>query len=203
MSKYIWRLSSVLLSVLLLAACSMFSPIKKGPIQGYVLNAAPSINSKMRRTDATVLVLHPETNPVYDSTKIAFTLKPYQVTYYTQNHWVETPGSMLEPLLVKTLQRTKRYKSVLTPPYTGTYDYALRTQLQELRIDFTHKVPVLRMALQAQLINAGTNNLISSREFSSIVPMSACSPYAAVVAANRATARILGKMAKWTTINAR
>lgn len=202
MIKLLSRILIGLNVIVILSGCSILSPVKKGPMQGYVIDSAPTIDSKMRRTAATVLVLHPETNPVYDSRRIAFTAVPYQVTYYTNNYWVEAPAAMMESLIVKTLQRTKRYKSVLTPPYTGSYDYTLRTQIEELRIDFTHKVPILNMALQAQLIDAKTNNLISSREFTSFVPMSASTPYAAVIAANSAARRILGKMAKWVTVNA-
>ena len=201
MMKLLLRISVKLSLIFLLTGCSMFSPVKEGPMQGYMLDSAPMIDSKLRQSSSTLLVLHPDTNPVYDSKRIAFTLKPHQVTYYNHSHWAQPPAVMLEPLMVKTLQRSKRYKSVLTPPYAGTYSFALRTQIQELRIDYTSRVPVVHMVLQAQLINAKTNNLISSREFSSIVPMSACNPYAAVIAANSATRRILSKMVKWATVN--
>lgn len=184
---------------LFLTSCSMFSPVKQGPDQGYVLNKAPVIKSKLRKSANTLLVLRPETNPVYNTKRIAFTVKPYQITYYNKHHWVASPASMLHPLLVQTLQNTKRYRSVIMPPFTGTYAYTLRTQLQELRIDYLHQSPVLIMVLQAQLIRSSDSSLLSSREFDAIVPLPESSPYGGAVAANQATSRILAKLSTWVT----
>lgn len=193
----------VLLSMMTLSGCSFLSPVKTGPETGYVINKTPANVVKSRRHSAVLLVMNPDINPVYNSTRLAYTVRPYQITYYSSSHWVDTPSQMFAPLIAQTLQKTNRFKSIVTPPFTGQYHYALRTQIKTLLIDYTRTQPALQLTIQAQIISGYNGNLLSSRDFSAAIPLPQHSPYGAVYAANCAAEKVLREMAAWVVKSTR
>jgi len=50
---------------------------------------------------ATLLVLLPEISPAYDTARMAYSVKLYQLAYFRDNEWAETPAQMIQPLLVQ------------------------------------------------------------------------------------------------------
>lgn len=201
--KQIRNIAVALSGAVMMSGCSFMSPVKLPPDVGYVINTTPQHVQRARQHHRTLMIMRPETNPVYNTVRLAFTDRPYQISYYSYSHWVEVPADMLMPLLAETMQDTHRFRAIITPPYTGQYDYALRTQIQMLSIDYTQRVPVMQFHLQAQLLRASTGNVISSREFKTSVPLSQRTPFSAVVAANHATSIVLKNLAAWCVKSAR
>jgi len=146
---------------------------------------------------ASLLVLPPETEPIYDTTQMAYTTRAYEIGYFTQNEWAERPSQMMQPLIVQTIRNTYRFSEVLSPPHFGHHTYALRTEIQELRQDFTSDPATLRLALRFQLSRETTNQLIATKELSAQEAMLEKTPYAGVVAANDATSKLLRELAKF------
>lgn len=194
MKSFIRNLA-IISSVLILSSC--MSPVKLGPDCAYVINSVPDQVKMSRQRSLSLLVSTPDTNPVYNTTRMAFTTHPYQIGYYSRSHWVESPSSMLSPLMVQTLQKTHRFKAVVTPPFAGTYNYILHTQIKTLLIDYTCPTAVVELTLQEDLISATSGRLIASRVFTTKEPLPSKSPYGAVYAANQATERLLAKIATW------
>lgn len=184
-----------------LSAC--MAPVKVGPDTGYVINSVPDHVIKSRQRAITLLVALPETNPVYNTRRMAYTTCPYQITYYSQSRWVQAPADMLEPLLIQTLQKTNHFKAIVSPPYTGHYDYVMRTEIKTLLIDYTQRTPVLRLSLQGQIISAVSGSVRSSQDFTTSVPLPQLSPYGAVLAANCAVEELLREIAAWSVKNTR
>lgn len=198
------RLCTTLAAVLMclfLTGCSIMSPVKMGPDSGYVINAVPHPVVRSSRHINGLLVMTPETNPVFNSTRMAFTLKPYQITYYSDSRWIEAPSDMLTPLLIQTMQQTNHFTHVISPPFGGHYEYALRTNIKSLLIDYTQRRPVLRLILSEQLMRVQSGRVIASRTFTAAEPLPARSPYGAVIAANRATEQLLAQIAIWCVRN--
>jgi cholesterol transport system auxiliary component len=194
--KFTIKQMIALASVALVSGCSFMSPVQTMPETGYLINAVPAVKKSSQRAGA-ILVLRPETNPIYNSTRMAYTTRPYQITYYGESRWAEAPADMLASLIAQTLQKTNHYKAIITPPFTGLYSYALRTQIKTLLIDYSHPRPVFRLSIQAQLISASSNRLLSSHDFTVTMTLPQRSPYGAVVAANRAAEKIMSEMAVW------
>lgn len=107
----------MILSFIILSGCSMLAPVKPEQTSNYVLNRVPSNIPHKSGHGGTILVLQPDTRPVYNTTRMAYTDKPYQVAYFGQNEWAETPSQMLQPLIMQTLQNTHHYHAVVSPPY--------------------------------------------------------------------------------------
>lgn len=177
-----------------LSACSIFPPIKTNSTT-YLFNTTPSVNRASVSRPATLLVMMPQGSPFYNTQQIAYTTAPYQVAYFSKNNWAETPAQMLQPLIVKTLQNKHYFHAVIPSPWLGHYDYILGTQIVLLVQDFTVHPSVVHFSLRAELIQASTNRILKTQLFSTDAVAPSDTPYGGVIAANKAVAETLKKLA--------
>jgi len=148
---------------------------------------------------ATLLVLLPEISPAYDTARMAYSVK---LAYFRDNEWAETPAQMIQPLLVQTLQRTGFFRAILTPPETARTSYVLRAKVLELVQDHTISPPVLRLALRLELLG-GSGRPIAGRDIAVQETMREATPYAGVIAANHALAKVLRMAAQFVLTSTR
>jgi len=162
-----------------------------------MLNNIP-LDLPSERTHATTLLVPvPDTTPVYATTQMAYSTQTYQIAYFSQNEWAETPSQMIQPLIVKTLRNTHYFSEVLSPPYFGRHTFALHVEILELKQDFTSEPATLQLAMRIYLSREATNQIIATKELSVREPMSERNPYAGVVAANEAMPKLLRELAKF------
>ena len=180
-----------------LSACSVFSPVKSDPTTTYLIKQTPEPEIKAPKASLNLLVNLPGANPIYNTTAIAYTKRPYEIAYFVKNSWVEAPAEMLQPLIIETLQNTHYFHSVGTVATIGNYNYLLNTQIVRLEQDFSKEPNMLRFVLRAQIIRSDTNQLIASKEFAVSEIMSQQDPYTGVLAANRAVAEALRQLAQF------
>lgn len=183
---------AIFVLMLLLSGC--FGPIQTEPTSTYVLNTIPSCIPKRTTRPITLLVLQPDTRPVYNTTQMAYTIKPYQVAYFGRNQWAETPSQMLQPLIVQSLQSTHYFRAVVTPPYAGQYNYLLSTQILELQQNYVRCPNVVEFSVRAQLLRGETNQVVATKQFTVAVPIRRRTPYSGVFAANQATGIMLAEL---------
>jgi cholesterol transport system auxiliary component len=184
----------IVIACFIVSSCSLFSPINVKQSNQYVLNKLPNLPPQSRHR-TTILIAPPMTRPIYNTTQMIYTDKQYQVKYYVKNEWAETPSQMLKLLLVQSLQKTHYFRSVVTLPYSGEYDYVLNTTILDFQQDFTAEQPMMKILVDVKLVRASNNRLIASTHFSLAAPMSHASPYAGVIASNQAVAVLLNRIA--------
>lgn len=189
----------LLCSMATLSGC--LSPVKIDNQHTYMLNSLPASVPSSHHKAGTILVLPPETRPIYNTTQMAYTIKPYQIAYFSINQWGETPGQMLHPLLTQTLQNTRAFRAVVTPPFVGPYRYVLSTQILTFEQDFTQRPALLRLTARVQLMGMIKNQIIATRVFSITTPLYQSTPYGGVVAANQATEQLLKDIARFCIIH--
>lgn len=180
------------IATLLLSGC--LSPVKTNPPATYVISNVPAASSHAQKHSTVLLVLQPDARPIYQTTQMAYTNRRYQVDYFSENKWAETPSQMLLPLLVQSLQNTNHFKAVLSPPYSGHYNYVLSTQILRFDQDLLQHPEAFRLIVRATLTRTSTGQLIASKDFAINVPLAKLSPYDGVVAANKATQRLLSEI---------
>jgi cholesterol transport system auxiliary component len=187
------------LAALAAAACSL-TPVDVDPRQE-LLSQWPDTIETAPALAATILVRESDANAPYDTTRMAYSVKPLELAYFARTEWADKPASMLHGLLVRTLERTHRFRAVLVPPSTAAPGYVLDTRLIELRQDFTADPARVTLIVRAELRRGGDSHpgesVIAAREFEAREPMSARSPDAGVVAANAAAARVLADIARF------
>lgn len=191
--KYVNLMLFIMVS---LSGCSLFSPVSTKPHNQYLLNRIPPC-APTKKHKAILLISLPETRPIYNTTQMAYRLRPYQIAYFSQNDWAETPPHMLHPLLIQTLTNTGYFKAVVEPPYIGQYDYTLNTEILEIFQDYSCRTPVFILSVRAQIIKTSSNRVINSEQFMVVEPIPQSSPYGGVFAGNRATVIILDRIAKF------
>ena len=180
----------------LVPGCALLSA-PPAPAAKAVLNKMPA-DVPLRASNGAVLVVYPPlTRPIYDTTEMAYTTQPYEIAYFSQHEWAETPAQMLQPLLVGTLQNTRFFSAVLAPPYAGRHSYALRTEIRELIADFTSEPAALRLALRFQLSDGASGRIVATKDVEMREPMQQKTPYAGIVAGNDATAKALLELARF------
>jgi len=179
-----------------LAGCALLSAPPPQTSKQILSKMPPEL--PQRASNGAVLVVYPpQTQPVYDTTEIAYMTRPYEIAYFSQHEWAEPPAQMLQPLLVGTLQNTHFFRAVLTPPYAGRHSYALRTEIRELIADFTSEPAALQLSLRFQLSEGATGGIVATKDISVREPLQQKTPYAGVVAGNDATAKALLEMARF------
>jgi len=181
----------------LLSACSVFSPVQIESQNEYLIDSVPHTVVKKKTRGISILVAQPEASTIYNTTAMAYTEKPYQISYFAKNRWAATPSQMLQPLMVETLQKTHYFRSVGGTGALGAYNYVLQTEILEFNQAFFAGRSVVNVKLRAQLIKTTTNRVIATHEFTVVETAPQRTPYGGVVAANRAVSNILAQMAAW------
>ena len=190
------RATLIVLCVVLFSGCALFSPAKTDTKQ-YALNDIPLDLPSERTHSATLLVLVPETESLYATTQMAYTTQAYQIAYFSQNEWAETPSQMVQPLIVETLRHTNYFSDVLLSPDFGRHTFTLHSEILELKQDFTSDPAMLQLTMRFYLSREATNQVIASKELSVREPMRERNPYAGVVAANEAMTQLLRELASF------
>jgi cholesterol transport system auxiliary component len=184
------------LCVVLFSGCTLFAPIKIDTTKS-VLNNVPLDLPGEKTHSATLLVLVPDTTPVYATTQMAYTTQAYQVAYFSKNEWAGTPARMIQPLIVTAMSNTHYFSEVLSSPHFGRHTFVLRSEILELKQDFTSEPAMLQLAMRFYLSREATNQVIATKELSVREPMRERSPYAGVMAANEAIAKVLRELASF------
>ena len=178
----------------LLTSCS-FSPVNIEPNNIYMLNSTPTLRPhKSPNRKIYLLVTAPISNSIFNTTSMAYSVKPHQIGYFAKNRWAETPTQMLHQLIIQTLQKSGHFNQVGSASTMNHFNYILNTQLIILEQDYTTHPYTLKLKIRAQLINIATNDMIASREFSIEQNLNGKGPYAGVVAANLATEIVLRQL---------
>jgi ABC-type uncharacterized transport system auxiliary subunit len=141
-----------------------------------------------------MLVQTPTCRPVYDTTRMAYTLGAHQVEFFARHAWAERPAQMLQPLLVRTLEAARCCTAVIAAPYAGAYDFSLHTELHELVQDFSASPAQLRLSLRIAIRQGMRALAVHDLEF--VEPLRERNAEAGVTAANDAVAKALRAVAQ-------
>lgn len=179
-----------------LMGCATTRPESEGKVMA-VLDQLPVElpQARTRTPTSTLLLMPPDSQPVYDTTRIAYMEMPHRIGYFSQHEWAATPSQMLQSLLLKMLDRAHYFRAVTVPPYAGQYDYVLQVRIQDLVQDFTSAAPMLRLSVHVQLNHGASNRVLASREIALQEAIRERTPLAGVEAANLAVAKALRELA--------
>jgi cholesterol transport system auxiliary component len=195
------KISVIIVFLFLLSGCMPLSPVKTEPPSTYVLT---DIRSQIRPvvttkpTSLTMLVSTPKAAGGYESPRMLYQDRAYQLSHFTKNRWADAPARMLAPLMLQTLQSTRHFQGVVSAPYTGDTDLRLDTELVSFYQDFLQKPSQMRMVLVAQLLNVRTHKVLAARQFEFAEPAPSDDPYGGVIAANRLMGKFLPALAAFS-----
>jgi cholesterol transport system auxiliary component len=190
----------ILCFVFALMGCSIFSPVKTEPVTLYVLNATQNPPVKKSFRPLSLYVAPIDSNPIYNTNAMAYSIRPYQINYFVKNRWVAPPSTLLHPLVIQALQKA-HFLTAVSGSMTGHYDFTLNIVLSKLQQQFLPHASFIQLVVNAEIIKTATNQVIAVKEFSFLERAPAYTPYGGVIAANRATARLLTALSSFCMHN--
>ncbi|CAH9019351.1 ABC-type transport auxiliary lipoprotein family protein [Candidatus Nitrosacidococcus sp. I8] len=148
-----------------------------------------------RATNLSLIVTTPRTATGYNTQRMAYTRQPYELSYFSYNDWVDTPGYMLEPVIISTLADSDGFLNVTSNTYNQTpADLRLDSDILALLQDYSVKPSQARFSLHVQLVDLKTGKKIASDIFNGQEPIAKEDAYNGVTALNKALEYVLGKL---------
>jgi len=191
-----WVNGISLIGLVLLAAC-VGPQGKQQEAATYLLSAALPAKSANAKSALTLLVTPTRAHPGFDTPRMAYVREANRIEYYAYHRWVEAPARMLTPLIAQALESGGTFGAVVQSPASVRANLRLDTELVSLMQDFTQQPSRVRLALRAQLVDAGSGAVIATRTFEANVSATAEAAQGGAEAANRAAVEILSMLRDW------
>jgi cholesterol transport system auxiliary component len=186
--------------LLLIPACSL-GPTETAAPRSYFLKPEISWNnphgSGARIGAAVLLITQPKAHAGFDTPRMAYLLRPYEINYYAFNQWADAPARLLHQVMVENLDKAGSWRAVLQTAGTVTAQYRLDCDNLILEQQFFSQPSRIRLALRAQLSETKQQSIVATRYFELLEPAPSEDAYGGVLAANQATAKLLAQMAEW------
>lgn len=181
--------------VALLAACTALQPPPVEQVSTYVLEAMPAAGAPRPKRDLVLEVPAPRARPGFDTPQMAYTQRANALEYFARHRWTDTPARMLAPLMAQALEQSGGFRAVVQAPSLAAANLRLETELVRLQQEFGARPSRVRLTVRAQLIDAGSRRVLASAEIDETEAAPSDDPYGGVIAANRALARVLERLA--------
>jgi len=193
-----WYSKIAIAGVLTLACtnCTLLQPLRTEPPSIFALEATFE-SAPVRDAAAQPLAIAvPQARPAFDSARIVYVSRTYEVRFFSKSQWVDTPARMLAPLLVQALGASSRFQPVRSG---AGVDAALRleTEITTLQQEFTVRPSRVRFALRAQLVDVAAHRIVATTDLEAVEESASDDPYGGVVAANQAVGRLLRELTTW------
>jgi cholesterol transport system auxiliary component len=144
-----------------------------------------------------LLIGVPLAEPGYETTKMVYLKRPYELEPYAVNQWADTPARMVASLMNEALSRTGTWRVVVPLPSSIRGDFRLDMYGFALQQEFMQDPSLVRVRVRAQLIDVRESRVVGTRAFETVENASSGDAYGGVVAANKAVAALLDDMASW------
>jgi cholesterol transport system auxiliary component len=192
------RFGAVSLAALLLCGCSLLFPVDSPPPELFTFDTSQqAAKSPPPAQDGapTLVVSVPRAAAGFDGPQIIYIRQEHKLEHFRQSQWVDTPASMLSPLIVAALERSGQFSAVVQSP-TGTVgQLRLDVEIVRLQHEFLTQPSRAHFTLRAHLLDTATRQVVAWREFDAVVPSSSEDPYGGVLAANSAVRIVLEELA--------
>lgn len=183
--------------VVLVSACAL-GPVEDSAPRTYFLNPEMSWTNPRPRTRAAILLItQPRAQAGFDTARMAYLLRPYEVNYYAFNQWADTPARLLHRIMVENLDKSGHWSAVLQIPSALQAQYRLDCDNLILEQQFFSRPSRARLALRAQIIETKSQRILASRYFEYLEDAPTDDAYGGVLAANHAAAKLLSEIAEW------
>ncbi len=190
----------ILLFVASVSGCSsLLSPQKTPAMNNYTLTSVSTTKTRGMANRSTLLVSKTTGSTNLQTQNMLYVTRRYQLEPFTKNQWSAPPAQMFYPLLVQSLQNSKHFHAVVTPPFSGKDNIQLTTQLVTLQQDFLQNPSVVRMVVNAELIDAKSDKVIATKRISATAKTPQNNPYGGVMAANQITKKILQQIVQFVS----
>ena len=187
-----------------LSACSVLPPAKPQEITHYRLEPHLATTAAVVTPVAgpVILVGATEANAALNTPRMSYVRDHQTLSYFARSHWVDTPPSMLRPLLTQALENQSGFGAVVQSSGAVGTDLRLDTELLDFAQVFTVKPSEFRIGLRAQLVDVRQRKVLATRTFAVRQPAPTENPLGGAVAASQALEKLLPELADFCAKNA-
>ena len=161
----------------------------------YILAAEPLRVAPHPRSDVVIEVALPRAWPGFDTSQMVYIRQPYELDYFATSRWADTPSRMLFPLLVRALEQTQTFRTVVEMPSSVPADFRLDTEIVRLRQNFGVQPSRVELTLRAQLTDLRARRVVASKVFEETQSAPTEDAAGGVSGANAALQRMLERVA--------
>jgi len=144
-----------------------------------------------------LLVSLPQAEPGFETPRMVYFKRAYELEHYGMNQWADTPARMFTPLLVQALGQTGAWRAVVPLPGSVRGDYRLDSHGFALQQEFLKRPSRVRVVVRTQLVDLKESKVVGTRAFEATEEAPSEDAYGGVLAANRAIATMLDHIASW------
>lgn len=157
-------ISLVIVLLLNLTACSIFSPRDFGDAQQFTLNAVDTPETLPTTKLGNIAVEFPQVASELNTYRVALLRSDNKRDYYAGARWADFLPAIVQSTLVKTLENSGHFLLV-SADYTNTnMDYVLRSDIQLFQADYTtSNPPTIVITIRFTLLNAQTQKIVTSQ----------------------------------------
>jgi cholesterol transport system auxiliary component len=146
---------------------------------------------------SVLLITQPRAQAGFDTARMAYLLRPHEVSYYAFNQWADTPARLLHQIMVENLDKTGLWSAVLQARGTVPVHYRLECDNLVLEQQFFSRPSRVRLALRAQIVETKKEMILGTRYFEVFEAAATDDPYGGVQAANQASEKFIVELAEW------
>jgi cholesterol transport system auxiliary component len=165
------------------------------PVQTFLLDVSQPTAITAPAGAPVVIVAAPQVRAGYDSPRLAYTQRDFELRYYARSEWADAPAAMLRPLVVRALAATGRLTPVVTAVNSTAPQWQLGLEILELRHAYAAQGSEGRIVIRAELARVDQPGAVHISEFSAARAAATQDPYGGVGALNAALGAILPQLA--------
>jgi cholesterol transport system auxiliary component len=157
-------------------------------------------HSEARPADANgpiLLVSLPQAEPGFETSRMIYIKRPYELESYAVNQWADTPARMFTPWLVQALTQSGVWRDVVTLPSSVPGEYRLDSYGFAVQQEFLQQPSRVRVTIRAQLVDVKQSTIVGRQTFEAIELAPGENAYGGVLGANRAVVGLLGQIVSW------
>jgi cholesterol transport system auxiliary component len=192
---------TILAAAAFLSGCSALSALNSAatPMESYDLQA-PADAPVARRSLARQLVVEVPSAPgSLMSDRIMIRPRPLQAQYLTDGQWASEAPTMIQTLIVRTLEDSNGFRYVGRRPLGSYGDFVLISELTDLQAEAAPEGDgaTIRVRLTARLVRESDASVLSTRTFNATFPVGTTKTIDLVEGFNSATQLMLKDLSGW------
>ena len=146
-----WGIARTAAVVMLATAGGCLSPRGDAPPMHTYQLSLDTASGEGRPADVTgsvLLVGQPQPHPGFESPRMVYLKRPYELEFYATNQWTDSPARLFAPLLVQSLSQTGTWRAVVALPGSVRGDYRLDSSGFIVQQEFLRQPSLVRMVLR-------------------------------------------------------
>ena len=189
-----------LVLLVLLGGCTGLAPKPLPDPNLHVLAPGPVAKAAPGPRDLVLEVGVPRAAPGFDTPRMVYVQKAYELDYFADNRWADAPARMLGPLLTRALEQSGGFRTVVQAPTVVPSDVRINAELIRLQQNFTTRPSRAELALRVQLVDVRARRVLATRLFEDTENAPSEDPYGGVAAANAALERVLMRVVEFCLV---